>query len=265
MGSKIALLGSAPSSIRLAPLKDPAWSIWACSPGAYAIIGQERTYHEGDAFFELHRWEPPVIGDPTRQVAWFSPEYVEWMRQFKGPVYTGEVIPDIPRSVRLPRERLLERYGPYFFTSSLAWMLAMALEVPDVEEIALYGVDMSATEEYAQQRPGCHFFIQAAMLRGVRVSVPPESDLMQPMPLYGICEWEPMMVKATVRKRELEARLVAAQASLQAATQQCGFLQGALDNHKYWMATWIGTASIDRIVEQMARRADVVPLHVASD
>jgi hypothetical protein len=254
MGTKIALVGSAPSSIRLAPYRDTSWEIWGCSPGAYPVV------QRADAWFELHRWEPPVIGDPTRQVPWFSPEYVEWLRQFKGTVYTGEAVADLPRSVRLPRERLIAKYGPYFFTSSLAWMLAMALEVEDVEAIALYGVDMSATEEYAQQRPGCHFFIQAAILRGIRITVPPESDLMQPMPLYGVGEWDPMMVKATVRQRELEARLANAQQRLAAAQQEASFLQGAIDNHKYWMATWIGTAYVDRVAEQFAARAEVVPL-----
>src|SRR6185369_4436947 len=94
MAKRIALLGSAPSSIRLAPFKDPSWTIWACSPGVYPTLAMERTFQPGDAYFELHRWEPPTIGDPTRQVPWFSPEYVQFLREFKGDVVMTEVVPD---------------------------------------------------------------------------------------------------------------------------------------------------------------------------
>lgn len=261
---KIALVGSAPSSVRLAPYADPSWTVWACSPGAYATIGQSRAFRPGDAFFELHRWEPPVIGDPTHQVTWFSPEYCQWLREYPGMVYTGEHIPEIKNSVRLPREELLSKYGPFFFTSSLAWMLAMAIETPGIKEIGLWGVDMSATEEYAQQRPGCQFFVQIALQRGIRITVPPESDLLQPMPLYGVGEWDPMAVKSLVRLNELESRLAGANQRMQQAQQEIIFLQGALDNHKYWRATWVGTASIEKLLANPPT-ADVIQLRGAAD
>src|SRR5574337_825570 len=170
MPKKICLLGSAPSSIRLAPFKDPTWAIWACSPGTYAMLTTERAYVPGDAFFELHRWEPPVIGDPTRQVQWFSAEYVQFLCQFPGPVWMTEPVAQVKNARRLPRETLLQKYGPYFFTSSLAWMAAMALEDPELEELAFYGVDMAAKEEYALQKPGCLFFVHEATKRGIRVT-----------------------------------------------------------------------------------------------
>jgi len=48
---KIALVGSAPSSVLLAPYGDPSWEIWGCSPGVY--YQAPRT----EAWFELHRFE----------------------------------------------------------------------------------------------------------------------------------------------------------------------------------------------------------------
>lgn len=260
--SKVALIGSAPSSVRLGPYADPSWRIWACSPGAYGIIGQQRMFQEGDAFFELHRWEAPVIGDASHQVPWFSPEYCQFLREFKGVVYTGEVIPEIRGSIRLPRETLIEKHGPYFFTSSLAWMLAMALEDPNLEEVGMWGVDMAATEEYAQQRPGCQYFLQLALRRGIRVTIPPESDLLQPMPLYGVSEWDPMVIKATVRARELQGRINDATARLQGAQQEITFLHGAMDNHKYWLNTWAGTANLMFMEKPLA---DVIPIKAAGD
>ena len=70
---KVAILGSAPSSLGLTPFSDPAWKIWACSPGTYYRLAR------CDAFFELHRWEPGIVGQPASQKTWFSPEYVQWM------------------------------------------------------------------------------------------------------------------------------------------------------------------------------------------
>jgi hypothetical protein len=248
---KIALVGSAPSSVRLAPFRDPSWTVWACSPGTYPIVEMEGAA----AFFELHRWEPPVIGRPDQQVPWFSPEYCAWLAKFKGPVYTTEVIPDIKNSTRLPREMLIEKYGPYFWSSSLAWMLALALEQPGIQEIGLWGVDMSAVEEYRYQRPGCHHFLTIAMERGIKVTIPPESDLLQPMPLYGVDEWNPFAVKLLARQRELTARLQSAVQREAQAHEEAVFLRGAMDDLKYMQDTWTSTRELDRILERMASAA----------
>jgi hypothetical protein len=261
---RIALLGSAPSSIRLAPFKDPSWSVWACSPGAYPVIADDRQYHDGDAFFELHRWEAPVIGVAHLQKPWFSPEYCAWLAQFKGPVWVGGPVPELPTARLIPQKELIEKYGPYFFTSSLAWMLAMALETEGVTEIGLWGVDMSASEEYWYQRPGCQFFLQEAVKRGIKVTVPPESDLLQPMPLYGVGEWDPMMVKYTARQNELQSRLSAAHGALESAKQETLFLQGAMDNNKYWMNTWIGTHYVGSMLDLLPK-AQVIPIKGVAD
>lgn len=126
---KIALIGSAPSSVRLAPYHDPSWKIWGCSPGVYGIAPRV------DMWWELHRFEP---GQP-----WFSPEYCQWMSKLNVPVMMAEVRPEIPTSCALPHEALVAKYGPYFFTSSLAWMMATAIEA-GATKIGLWGVDMAA-------------------------------------------------------------------------------------------------------------------------
>jgi hypothetical protein len=64
---KIAVLGSAPSSVLKAPFGDASWEIWACSPGAYPHLSRITQ------FWEVHRWEPGLIGKPTTQKPWFSP------------------------------------------------------------------------------------------------------------------------------------------------------------------------------------------------
>ena len=264
---KIALIGSAPSSVRLGPYKDASygvyaagrpqlepsqfpfveeeWECWGCSPGVYGVA--ERLTR----WFELHRWEP---GQP-----WFSPEYVQFLTQFKGKVYTGEVVPEIANSTRLPREMVVDKFSPFFLTSSLAFMAALAIieieadrlvgDRPEgtVDTIGFWGVDMAATEEYGYQRAGCQFFMLEANRRGIEVVLPPESDLHRPMPMYGIGEWSAAYIKSMARKRELEGRLSGAQQTLQHAQNESFFLKGALENQDYMMKTWVLNEASDMV------------------
>lgn len=242
---KIAILGSAPSSVRLAPYGDPSFQIWGCSPGVYSVASRV------DVWFELHRWEPGVIGRADTQKPWFTPEYVAWMAM-QPCVWMKDVVPEIPGSRALPHEDLVSKYGAYFFTSSIAFMLACAIEdilekrrdneangiAREEEQIALFGVDMAANEEYGYQRAGCQYFVQLAGLLGIGIYVPPESDLMRPMPLYGIAESSHWMIKNTARRDELTTRLIRANQTRDQAVHEIAVLQGALDDLKYHMDTW---------------------------
>lgn len=222
---KIGLIGSAPSSVRLAPYANKDWEIWGCSPGAYGVVPRS------DVWFELHRWEP---GQP-----WFSPEYVSFLKNYPGPVWMAEHVPEVKNCCVVPVKELVEKYSPYFFTSSLSWMFAMAIEM-NPKSIGLWGVDMSATEEYAWQRPGCHFFALLAKAKGIEVGVSPESDLLRPPPLYGICETSHAWIKNLSRTRELNDRINAAQMKLSQATQEIQFLSGCKDDMNWQMNTWFG-------------------------
>ncbi len=153
---KIAVLGSASSSIGRAPFKDSAyhawtqgkldyiqkahdavpgdWDMWGCSPGCWAVVPRATRW------FEVHRWE---VGVP-----WFSPEYLEFMRRFKGPVYTGGEVPEIPNHVVYPIDYIEEKFSSYFLTSSLALMMALAIDT--IERIRL--ARRSHQEAKAEQR-----------------------------------------------------------------------------------------------------------------
>lgn len=241
---KIALIGSAPSSIRLAPFNDPSWLIWGCSPGAYPVVSNVA------AWFELHRWEPPVIGKADQQKPWFSPEYCLWLGQ-QPVVWMIDPVKELPNSKRYPFEQMVRKYGPYFFTSSVAWMFAMAIEAiledrqarpvePLItDEIGLWGIDMATTDEYGYQRAGCQFFAQIAQQLDINVVIPHESDLLMPPPLYGVVENDPMMIKLTTRKQELVNRLNGVNAALDGNVREKHFLEGAIDDLTYIMGTWI--------------------------
>lgn len=254
---KIALIGSAPSSVRLAPYNDASWKIWGCSPGAYGVVGR------ADEWFELHRWEPPVLGKPNEQVPWFSPEYVGWMHQHRC-VWVADETAMLPNARLVPMDELVMKYGHYFLTSSIAWMFAMAIErilderavrslqdqqaleadphavLPQREQdaIGMWGVDMAATEEYGYQRAGCQFFVQIANALGIQIVVPPESDLLNPPPMYGAGEISRRAIKLLARKRELQGRLAQAKNILAQTQHQVAMLEGAIDDNDYHIQMW---------------------------
>lgn len=244
MSKKIALIGSAPSSVALAPYNDPSWQVWACSPGSVPHLRRV------DSFFELHRWEP---GKP-----WFQPDYIGFMASLKCPVYMIDHVDVIPQSVAYPKDEMLAKWGPYFFSSSLSWMFALAIE-QGATEIGLWGVDMSAKEEYIAQRSACHYWIDTAKRLGIKVTLPPESDLARPFPLYGFCEADPMHIKLLARKAELEARLNDCARREQEATHERLFLLGALDDMAYMLNIWIADAKTPAAIYAQPAPATVEP------
>jgi hypothetical protein len=247
---KIAILGSAPSSVLKAPFGDATWKIWACSPGAYPHLARV------DAFWEVHRWEPGVVGKPQTQKPWFSPEYVQWLKTVPPRVWVSdpEALKDIgePRAAMLPWQALTQRYGHYCWTSSIAYMLAMAIDtillerltraagVVEQDVIGLWGVDMAANEElYSGQRSACQFLLQVMVGLKIDFYIPPESDLAVPPPMYGVSEINHRAIKFLERERELQARMAQANAQAEHGRANSMFLQGALDDLAYHRSMWL--------------------------
>ena len=222
---QLCLLGSAPSSLRLAPFANEKWAMCGCSPGVYGVAPR------AEAWVELHRYEP---GQP-----WFSPEYCQFLHNFRGPVWVAEERPEIPNSVVLPLADLIVKYSPYFFTSSLAYMMAMAIEC-GFKRIGLFGVDMAAASEYKDQRLGCQYFAIIARAHGIEVGVPPESDLFRPSPLYGVSEVSHARIKMLARRRELEGRVNNALAAQAQAKDEALYLRGALEDLEWAEMDWMG-------------------------
>lgn len=219
---KIAILGSAPSSRLLAPFGDPSWTIFACSPQNYDLP-------RVDAWFELHSLDRKLV--PENQ------PYVNVIKKHDR-VYVS--VPDgrLPHAIVFNPAPLLKKYGRYFFTSSLAWMMAFAIEQkPDY--IGIFGVDLSAHEEYGYQRAGMHYFMQKAMEAGIQIVVPPQSDLAEPIPLYGFKEHWPMWQKLQASKKELEQRIAANLKIEKEREKERLILQGARDYWEYMKNTYI--------------------------
>jgi hypothetical protein len=228
---KVAVIGTAPSSRMLAPYNDPSWEIWSCSPGNMNQIPKF------DRWFELHvtlHWPENVhYGRP----------YLDWLKTLKCPVYaqpmyaspTGE----LPNATIYPKDEMVNEFGPYFFTSSFAWMIALAM-TEGAEEIALFGVDMASRDEYILQRPGAYFFFLEAKRRGIKIGAPYESDILQPPPLYGFMDSTPFGRKLMAREKELKDRVGAMRRDRDSNTQSITYLEGALEDLDYIKNIWGG-------------------------
>lgn len=167
-----------------------------------------------------------------------TPDYVAWMAALGKPVYLIEESPQIPAGVVYPKDEMVKGYGPYFFTSSLSWMFALAIRQKP-EEIGLWGVDMSATDEYGYQRAGCHYFVMLAQAQGIKVTVPVQSDLLRPPAPYGYVMGSHMYQKLTTRRAELQRREQEAAAAYEAKRNEWHFLKGAIDDLDYVINTWV--------------------------
>jgi len=223
---KVACIGTAPSSRMLAPYNDPSWTIWSCSPGNMGVIPR------ADAWFEIHGnllWpENRHYGEP----------YIQWLRQQTFPIYMQDQSL-VPNATPLPYKELVAEFGPYFFTSSFAWMMAFAM-MKGAKEIALFGIDMASRDEYILQRPGAYFFFMEAKRRGIKMMAPYESDIMQPPGLYGFSEVTQFGRKILSRKVELKQRVNDLTHQLNSAQTQKTYLEGALEDLDYFEAIFGG-------------------------
>src|SRR5512139_1124341 len=226
MAHKIAILGAAPSSDKLCPFGDIGWEVWACSPGNY-------TAPRVDAWFEIHSLD-------RKWVAGNEP-YVSALQEHPR-VYVA--VPDkrLPNAILYPLKEMKEFYGnrrflDSFLQSQVSFMLAFAI-MQKPKQIGVWGVDMAAESEYAYQRPGCHYFFDQAAQRGIEIVAPPQSDILEPLPLYGYKEQDPSYWRQKARKKELKAAIAHCDAVIQQAQAEKFAKTGALKDIEYTMQTW---------------------------
>ena len=229
---KIAILGAAPNSRLKAPFNDPSWTIWSCSE-------KNRDLPRVDVAFELHDIGRLHAGvNPLGQPFDYGP-YLKWLKKLPK-VYLQAADARFPNAEAYPKGEMVKAFGPYFFTSTLAWMMALAVhEKP--EAIGLWGVDMSAVEEFSNQRPGCQYFIQKAVDAGIPVMAAQECTVVVPPAFYGYRECNAMWTSLVARKLELEERINALTKQQTNAEFEEHVLRGALESTHHLMNTWAGT------------------------
>jgi hypothetical protein len=159
----------------------PRWDRW------FELHSREGFEIKGDRNQEAHvKWlqAQPAVGDPAHK-----------------PIFMREIFPDIPAGVRLPLEELSHfffgsRGWPAYWASSIGFMLGLAImegrdaqmrPISDqvVTAIGLYGIDLAATSEYADQRPNAEYFIGLAQGLGIEITIADGSALLKNDHIYG--------------------------------------------------------------------------------
>lgn len=198
---KIALVGTAPSGNR-APFGDASWEIWGVSSRAAYVTRATR-------WFELHRLD----GEPQD----WANLWRKALRDFLGETELVMMYPEPGLAKNItpyPYDRIVQRFGTFFMTSTFSWMMALALDElrpvngePVPGEIAIYGVDMEYGTEYRQQRSGFRHFIQLATHMGVPVTRLADGGLAFEPVAYPMWQDDPLQAKTTRRLKETTDRL----------------------------------------------------------
>ena len=180
---EVILLGTAPSR-KFCPFDVETWGV----NGVYTIEQQNKA--EGKPF----RLDKIFITDHT-----FSPEGtlhfdIDVMNKI-GEDYKCQFITlhriqlgtHILKSIPYPYKRIVKKFKTDYFTSSIAYMMAYALD-RNYEKIRFYGVDMASTMEYYTQKAGVEYWIGRAHERGCIVEISQGSVLMVPPTFtpYGV-------------------------------------------------------------------------------
>lgn len=203
---KVAILGTA-SSWSMYP-KD--WEVWACSPGLFKA-GVKAT-----RWFEIHN---------PMEVAELYPDYFEFLVESDCPVYCLHEEAPYPKKEMVNASVIRETFGDWCLQSSISWMLAQALW-EGVDEVGVWGVDMSTDGEYGQQKAGCLHLLSLARLQGVKVTVPVGSELRtNAIPYPFSFEQEPGRTLVN-RLKEVESHLGKINAQITEATEVKYNLEG---------------------------------------
>ena len=166
---KICILGCAPSW-KDAPFKDKSIKIWTLNQ---ALLGQVPRF---DKHFDLHI---------PHSYQTLNDKYTKDLQDIQDRLYIADKC-DLYPNANIIDWKLLSRKHDKYFTSSIAWMMAVALEYNNVSDIYLCGIDLLQTQEYQVQRPCVEYFIGKARERGIEVHIQPSSTLLRSDKLYGI-------------------------------------------------------------------------------
>lgn len=165
---RLAIIGTA-GSWALTPWTDPALQCWSLND-AYRIAGFQRA----DAWFDFHppnKWHfiPPgaqqILAHQIPVGHYVRPaEHLAWLAKQTIPVYLHhsyrETLPEAaswPHARAFPKQEIEAQFGRYF-TSSPAWMLALAM-YQGCRDISIYGIHLATEHEYIEQRPQFEFLI----------------------------------------------------------------------------------------------------------
>ena len=215
---KVAIIGTAPQWAQ-APFDDPSWEIW----GIYGIVCAGKRL---DRIYELHSKE--VIEEQSKN----NPRYWEIVATYGDKYITKDHFDIAPNAKRFNFQSKIDKYGRYF-ASSASWLLAEAID-EGADEIGMWGINMASDSEYAHQKPSCTYLLGYAAAKGIKITIPPSSELLQVSHLYGLEPEPPLLAILNQKEAELKAALATHQANLNLSQMSAHGTQQALEMLKWY-------------------------------
>jgi len=208
---KIAIVGTAPSSMLDAPYDDDDWEIWTLGAG---VENCKRI----TKLFELHT---QVVLEEAHSWTGLLPH----MKAKGKDLILGHPNPEVPDATPFPKDELIKKYGSYF-TSSIAWMIGYAI-LQEPAAIGLWGIDMMGPEEYQNQRPCCEYLLGIARGMNIPVIIANESPLLRSERLYAF-EHTALSAGLNTMRRELNTAIAGMAANEQKARDEKKFYEGQM-------------------------------------
>lgn len=216
---KVAIVGFTATRDQ-APWKDGEFEIWGMNA---LFLHQEVT--RASRWFDLHKLDT------------IDPKRLGWYQTFTGPVYLQEEHPQLPSSLRFPKADIEKHFEDDYFTSSVAWILALAIKL-GYKEIHMYGIDMSAEHEYFGQRPCVEYWLGIAKGRGIKTYIPPQSDLTAATHQYGYGSDGGLRGRLKQRMNEITGRIRGIDQEIQKMMAMKNKLIGAKENAEWVYNNW---------------------------
>tara|TARA_R100000808_G_scaffold18710_1_gene40911 strand:- start:5229 stop:6239 length:1011 start_codon:yes stop_codon:yes gene_type:complete len=154
---------------------------------AHMFLGDKR---KAQRWLQIHPRDWSSQGQPATGY-WGRPRaHFEFLQRFEGKIIMSYDEPDLPQSELFPFEKFRKKYGREYFTNSFSYLMAMAID-EGYGRIYLYGINLTALDEYIHQRPCMEYWIGQAEARGIDVIIPPASALVKANTSYGLKSTDP--------------------------------------------------------------------------
>ena len=218
---KIAICGFASSSRHLIPTDDTTW----------IIAGLNQLYRHmprADVWFDIHvNWADHNVE---------GTDHEGWLKSCGIPVYMSHKPKELPDVIEYPIDRMIARHGVDYFTSTVSFMIAWAMDTieADIEAgngvasdytIGVFGIDLIVGTEYEVQKACAEFWLGVAAGLGINVVIPPQSALLKQSHRYGYA-LEPD--SGLLKFGELKARVGELDGFMKKATPIMHGMNGAL-------------------------------------
>ena len=169
MKNKLAIIGCATQTRDDVDYNDPDLDIWVFNESC-----SKAWCKRADAVIQMHQdtiWKNPMNRGDKEHGAWL-------MSGETPPIYMLEKYPEVPNSIKYPKDEIVETLIPSlevdsergrkdFFTSTIAYAQALGIYL-GYKEIHTYGIELADEDEYREQQPAAMFWVGVAVGRGVK-------------------------------------------------------------------------------------------------